>query len=74
MTREPLAIITAAVTSVNVTIQAIVAFGWDITAEQNLAVTGVVSALAGLATVLLVRPKVSPVDSDGIVIPPSDEI
>lgn len=62
MTREPLAIVTAVTAAVAALINVAVLFGWDLTADQVTAINTAVGMVAALIVVLVVRPKVTPVD------------
>ncbi|UFU03423.1 hypothetical protein LQF12_02095 [Ruania suaedae] len=60
MTREPAAIIGAIGTAVGAILALLVAFGIDVTEEQQTAILGVVAAVGPIVVGLLIRGKVSP--------------
>mgnify|MGYP000872198565 CR=1 FL=1 len=62
MKSEPLALITAIVTAISIGIDTAIQFGWDLTADQTSALNKLFTALAAIAIVAFVRPKVTPVN------------
>lgn len=68
MQTEPAAIIGAIGTAVASVLTVLVAFGLDITEEQQTAILGVVASVGPLVVALLIRPKVvSPATADRAV-------
>lgn len=61
MKNEPLALITAIVTAISIGLDTAIQFGWDLTADQTSSLNKLFTALAAIAIVALVRPKVTPV-------------
>ncbi len=59
--REPAAVIGLVGTAVASVLALIVAFGVDLTAEQQAAILGVVAGVGPVIVGLLIRPRVSPV-------------
>jgi hypothetical protein len=76
MSREPLAVRTAAVAVVAALVHVLVVLGvLDLNDAAEKAITAVVDAVAGFLIVLLVRPKVTPVSDprkDGKALVPAD--
>lgn len=61
MTREPLLTVGGIVAAVTALLACLVAFGLDLTDDQQAAVIGVAGVVAPILVAVLTRPKVTPV-------------
>jgi uncharacterized membrane protein YkgB len=61
MKREPVAIVSAIIAVIETLIALLVAFGLKLTGEQVGAIMAFVTAVGGLISILIVRPRVTPV-------------
>jgi hypothetical protein len=59
--REPLVTVASITAVVSAVLALVVAFGLDLTADQQAAILGAVAAVAPIAVALIVRPRVTPV-------------
>lgn len=67
MKREPAITVGTVSAAVAAILALLVAFGLDVTEEQQTAILGVVAALGPIVAGVLIRGKVSPVDVDAPV-------
>lgn len=72
--REPAAVIGAVGTAVASVVALVVAFGVDLTGEQQAAILGVVAGVGPLVVGLLIRPKVSAVSTTVATVAPSGAV
>lgn len=61
MKREPLVTVAGVIAGVTAVLVALVAFGVDVTKDQQTAILGITAVVAPLLVAAFVRPKVTPV-------------
>lgn len=71
--REPAVLIGSAGGAVGAILSLLVAFGLDLSEDQQAAILGVVAAVVPIISAILIRRKVSPVDAGSTVDDPGSE-